>query len=755
MDRDPGSIRVLHVDDEPDFAKLAASFLEREDDRLDVEPATGSDEGLARLAAEPFDCIVSDYDMPDRNGLEFLEAVREAHGDIPFILFTGKGSEEVASEAISAGVSDYLQKERGTDQYAILANRIRNTVGQRRAERAAARSERRLTELAANSNDILWSFTADWGELLFMNETYEELWGQPIGALEAEPTAFLEAIHPDDRARTMRAMEILSDGEQIDIEIRVNAETGHERWSWVQGTPITDDGEVVRVAGFARDITDRKRRERALEELHTVAAELPGYGSRERICQRIVTAAQNILDFDLCVANLAEGGRLVPAASSGESPPDGVRAMAADEGIVGRTYRTGETVRVDDIRHHPDAEPQGGYRSALTISLGDHGVFQAAADVRYAFDETDTELAELLVAHAVRALDQLTHEQELERHETILEALGDPIYTVDEDGCYTFVNDAYSELTGYDREEIVGEHASFLLDEASVERANDCIRALLSTDSTGRQCTYEITVETADGREIPCEDNLALLPLADGAYRGAAGVVRDITGRVERERELERQNEQLERFASVVSHDLRSPLNVAAGRLDIARAERDSEHLATAAHALDRMDELVGDILTLAREGATVTDPEPVDLADAAEACWRHVETGAATLTIETDDTVRADRSRLEELLGNLVRNAVEHGSTGSRPQPDDGPPVAVTVGDLPDGFHVADDGPGIPEEARERVFESGYSTVEDGTGFGLNIVAEIAEAHGWDVDIDESRAGGARFEFTGVEIVD
>lgn len=78
-----------------------------------------------------------------------------------------------------------------------------------------------------------------------------------------------------------------------------------------------------------------------------------------------------------------------------------------------------------------------------------------------------------------------------------------------------------------------------------------------------------------------------------------------------------------------------------------------------------------------------------------------------------------------------------------------------MTVGDLPDGFHVADDGPGIPEEARERVFESGYSTVEDGTGFGLNIVAEIAEAHGWDVDIDESRAGGARFEFTGVEIVD
>jgi DNA-binding NtrC family response regulator len=105
------AIHVLHVDDEPEFAEMAATFLEREDDRFAVETAATASEGLAHLADEGVDCVVSDHDLPDRTGIEFLEAVREQHPDLPFVLYTGKGSEEVASDAISAGVTDYLQKE--------------------------------------------------------------------------------------------------------------------------------------------------------------------------------------------------------------------------------------------------------------------------------------------------------------------------------------------------------------------------------------------------------------------------------------------------------------------------------------------------------------------------------------------------------------------------------------------------------------------------------------------------------------------
>lgn len=109
------AIRVLHVDDEPDFGDLTATVLERSDERFEVDTRTSAAAGLDRLAEGDFDCVVSDYQMPATDGLEFLEAVREENPDLPFLLFTGQGSEEVASEAITAGATDYLQKESGTE----------------------------------------------------------------------------------------------------------------------------------------------------------------------------------------------------------------------------------------------------------------------------------------------------------------------------------------------------------------------------------------------------------------------------------------------------------------------------------------------------------------------------------------------------------------------------------------------------------------------------------------------------------------
>jgi len=135
----PEPVRVLHVDDEPDFVETASTFLEREDDRLTVETTTRADEGLERLKKDSHDCVVSDYEMPRKDGIEFLESVRERCPTLPFILFTGKGSEEIASEAISAGVTDYLQKGTGTEQYTVLANRIENAVSARQWKREADR----------------------------------------------------------------------------------------------------------------------------------------------------------------------------------------------------------------------------------------------------------------------------------------------------------------------------------------------------------------------------------------------------------------------------------------------------------------------------------------------------------------------------------------------------------------------------------------------------------------------------------------
>ena len=211
-----------------------------------------------------------------------------------------------------------------------------------------------------------------------------------------------------------------------------------------------------------------------------------------------------------------------------------------------------------------------------------------------------------------------------------------------------------------------------------------------------------------------------------------------------RERELARQNERLDRFASVISHDLRNPLSVAAGRVELLATECDSDNVDPIRTAIERMDALIDDVLTLARQGQPIDETEPVSLSAIADGCWDVVEAPDATLTVARDLTVIADESRLQQLLENLFRNSVEHG----------GSDVTVRIGTLAGdtGFYVEDDGEGIPGADAERLFEPGYSMSETGTGLGLAIVRDIADAHGWEISVSESDSGGARFEVRDVE---
>ena len=226
-------------------------------------------------------------------------------------------------------------------------------------------------------------------------------------------------------------------------------------------------------------------------------------------------------------------------------------------------------------------------------------------------------------------------------------------------------------------------------------------------------------------------------------------VLRDITDRKQRERQLEEQNERLEEFADVVSHDLRNPLSTAEGWVaavtdaldgeepDVDTAQMGLDHIA---HSHDRMDELIDVLLTMARQGQTVADPEPVSLETCATKAWATAETGEMTLRVDTDRTVPADPARLRQAFENLFRNANDHSEAAT---------VVVTT--TPEGFAVEDDGIGIDPDDREDLFAFGYSTNEEGTGIGLAVVKRIIEAHGWRITVGESDDGGACFEVTGV----
>lgn len=213
--------------------------------------------------------------------------------------------------------------------------------------------------------------------------------------------------------------------------------------------------------------------------------------------------------------------------------------------------------------------------------------------------------------------------------------------------------------------------------------------------------------------------------------------------------ELLTQKEELERFAGILSHDLRNPLNVAAGRTELAHDSGDVEHLEKAKQAHDRAFEIIEDTLTLTRHSNTVPeeDVEAVELAQFARSGWNNIDTDGAELAVVENLQFQADASRMRHIFENLFRNAVEHG----------GSDVTIRVGskDANSGIFIEDNGPGIDEKDRSKIFEPGFTHESDGTGLGMAIVESMASAHGWSVSVTSSDSGGARFEIDDVDVVD
>ena len=627
-------IRLLHVDDDEEFTALTAEFLEQEYQQINIIEETDAQTGLDLIADGDIDCVLSDYKLPTMDGLEFLDAVRDRYVDLPFILFTGKGDENVASQALSAGATDYFIKEPDSETYNLIATRIVNAVSARRAKERVETRTREYRTLLDKAPVPMLVIRADH-EIQYINSTGvdtlgadspEDLIGLHVDKLrpEADTPGVLDRL--DDVIEERTSIEV-SEYEFVDID-------GNTRYGRGTIVPVTFDNEPAAQVVIS-DITEQrrqksraKRRQEQITQLHGVGVEIAGCETHEEVYELMVDAAERILDLDLCIVDSVEDGHLVVQATS--SDITNYREPPVEEGgLAGKAYRTKESDLIDDITDHPEAVPTDDYGSLITVPLDDFGVFQAAAREPNTFDERDVELVEILRGHTCEALTRLDQQEQLRKQ-------------------------------------------------------------------------------------------------------------RD---------KLQRENERLDEFASIVSHDIRNPLNVAQLRLDLAMDDYDSENLEAVSDAVDRIESLTDDLLALARMGEEVVDVEPFSLETIASNCWHNVTTEEATLNVDTDASIEADDSRFQQLLENLFRNAVEHG----------GDEVTVSVGLLDErtGFYVADDGDGMTEKVKERAFDSGYSTREDGTGFGLAIVSRAAEAHDWEITVTDSDAGGARFEFSNVSVVE
>lgn len=435
-------IRVLLVENDEYFCDIATSELER-DERLTVTQATTSEEALDQLAEEFVDCIVSDYRLPDGDGLAFLRAVRERWPDKPFVLFTVAERAEVAREAIEAGVTEYLQKGGGPHQFDLLRNRIRNAVEANRAATAAKRHRVLLQDIVNTIEDPLFLFDED-GAILLWNDAFREVTGYTDEDAESMgPTGF---VADDHASRLLSAIEMILETGSQTFEVDIATKDGDRLPYEISGTVLRNDGQLVGICGTGRDVSERNRRERQLTALNRATRDLLEAQTDTDIASIAVETAVDRLEFRRAVVYLLEetSGKLravVGGPPESDGPQDGLTDEAGKTAVIddensfaweafveGEVYveavGTDTPVRssegdLESLEFPPDADDDPVVR--FVLPLGEHGIVVVEATLDRVTTEDYRTLAEIHAANVEAALDRAQREHLLRERDRALE----------------------------------------------------------------------------------------------------------------------------------------------------------------------------------------------------------------------------------------------------------------------------------------------------------------------------------------------
>ncbi|WP_218839220.1 PAS domain S-box protein [Natronoarchaeum philippinense] len=518
-------------DDETARSQLSALLTE-----AGYAVATASDAAAAveAVAERTIDAVVAAHALPDADGLDLLERL-DATG-VPVVLCPRSGDERLAGRAMAAGAAGYVPR---SDADAVLIDRLRDVLCDdrtARSQRAIGGEQNRLSLLIDQSPLAIIEWTPEF-TVAGWNPAAEELFGYTESAAMGQPGHDL--LVPESERETVEAVrqELLDgDGEVTHVVNENETRDGDRITCEWHNTPLVDDGEVVGALSFVRDVTDRTQRAAALESLQEMSRDLIGADSRQDVAATVAAAAPDIVHYPMTTFRLydADGDAL-----------DCVECLADDESLIRDAaslrdaFETGQQVVYEDTTDCEDV----GAASLLVQPLGDHGLIAFHAETPDAFDETDRYLATVVGAAAETALDRAERKRELERRETLLDAVGDGLYALDSEGRYTAVNDTVVEMSGYDREELLGEHVSTLMSTEDVERGTANLRELIAAADVD-VASYEITLVAKDGEEIPCEVNMSLHP--DDVSDGSVGSVRDISRRKGMERKLRERKRKIE-----------------------------------------------------------------------------------------------------------------------------------------------------------------------------------------------------------------
>jgi PAS domain S-box-containing protein len=264
----PGNrIPLLYVDDEPDLLSLGKLFLERGDNFL-VDTAQSAREALGQLQNHTYECVISDYQMPEIDGIRLLKIIHSRYPDLPVILFTGKGREEVVIAAINAGAAYYIQKGGdASSQFYELGHKIRSAVEKRHIEKALKASEERYRTIVEDQIEFICRFGPDM-TLNFVNEAYCRYFNK--ARQELEGSAFIPKIPGKEQDLVRKHFASLTRENPVaTIDHRIILADGQVRWQrWNDRAIFGEDGSLVEYQSVGRDITDLKDAEEALKKKH-------------------------------------------------------------------------------------------------------------------------------------------------------------------------------------------------------------------------------------------------------------------------------------------------------------------------------------------------------------------------------------------------------------------------------------------------------------------------------------------------------
>ena len=613
-----------------------------------------------------------------------------------------------------------------------------DVTDRKQAEQAVEETKEYYRRLFEQSSDFVLVVDED-GTVEDVTQGVEHVIGHEPAELIG--TDAFRYIHPDDRDRVASAMEqnIQHPKGTVDIEYRSQASDGSYRWLEAKGSNHLDDPLLDGLVANVRDISERKEREQELEALTT------------RLELALEETDTGVWEWDLDTDEIVwdEACEQLFGYEPGEFPGtyEEVARRLSDDDLAGFERAVSDAID-DDSKLQFDFSielPDGETRWIETRGIVE---YDAAGDAERLLgiktDITDRKEAERAV------------EETKEYYRRLFEQSMDYVTVVDEDGTIVDVTGGVTHVLGYDPDEMIGTDSFSYIHPDDRERIGSELATAVDHPKTDIEIEYRVRTTDGSYRWMEARGNNQL---DDPFLDGIVVYVRDTTQQKERQQELamkterlQRKNEQLERLARIVSHDLQTPLSTAEKLTGLLRSDLTDpdpaieQSLADLEATHQRLRAFADHLPRLARESTDIEASTKCDLRSVAEAAWDVVDTGQLDLNIESTRLLDGDPERLQRLFENCFQNTVTHGVDAVDGDRSSERATTVRVGTVDDGFYIADDGPGIRPEQRDELFEYGMST-GSGSGFGLAIVRTIAGAHGWTISVTDSESGGARLE--------